>query len=1022
MLTSNAFVRRTRKGNVVKILKEHYLRDDVVCCSEICDSCELLPGYATLSGESYTILDTNVVLQQIDVLENALFQNCIIPQTVMDEVRHRNFAIYNRLRSIVANPEKHFVVFVNEFCRETYVEREENESINDRNDRAIRRVLGYYSKHLGSSIQLTLLTNDRDNMMKARQEGLQAFTIHSWVERSEELRPLLDTLAAPSTELPPTEDLSRPLFPEHLPTSILQEGIKAGKYLTGTFRISRSNIREGHISCSVQGEILLSDREGTNRAIDGDVVAVELLPRAQWHSASKDMVEEIEDGEQVEKEEEEDAEEEEEAEKAKKKKKPVTSSGAEAEVMPCGRVVGIIRRSGRHFVGVLRAVSDPSAQSHVFLPLNGRIPRIRVRTRQSSTLRDQRIVVAVDGWSRYSVYPMGHYVRTVGAVGSKEVESEVLLLEHDIPFEPFTQAVLDCLPSAGNSWKVPEDPKQWKPSNRRDLRHLNVCSIDPPSCVDIDDALHVRPLGDGTFEVGVHIADVTHFVKTDTAMDREAARRGTTVYLTENRIDMLPQLLGTNLCSLKSHVDRYAFSVLWIMTEKAEILSTDFCKSVIRSRHSFSYAEAQARIDDLQAQDELSQSLRTLMQLSRCMRQQRMNNGALVLASPDVHFSLDPENLNPVDMAQYEMKGTNSLVEEFMVRANSSVADRIRQTFPDCAVLRRHAAPPEDKFAPLVQALTALQLPVDITSGAAVSATLDGAIRENDPYFNTAVRILATRCMMQAQYFSAGDAPVEDYQHYGLALDIYTHFTSPIRRYADVLVHRQLAVAIGVTSKKSSLADMTGKKMKEVTEVLNYRKRQAEDAQRSSVELYTQLFFRGRIVYEPAIIVAIRQNAFSVLLPKYGIQATIYLRDIPTESLNLGATTHEKDWSLDEKTVTLLCRQQRFASLFDWLEVRISVTDNEAHRAKTCVEVHRCLAGPPSHLTPGGDAEHDSIPSNIQNTLQEARKHRLAIDDQALASTAEAASPTPSKKRKKSKSKSKETEAEAEKSRGAPRK
>ena len=186
------------------------------------------------------------------------------------------------------------------------------------------------------------------------------------------------------------------------------------------------------------------------------------------------------------------------------------------------------------------------------------------------------------------------------------------------------------------------------------------------------------------------------------------------------------------------------------------------------------------------------------------------------------------------------------------------------------------------------------------------------------------------------------------------------------------------------------------------------------------MELYTQLFFRGRIVYEPAIIVAIRQNAFSVLIPKYGIQATIYLRDIPTESLNLGATTHEKDWSLDEKTVTLLCRQQRFASLFDWLEVRISVTDNEAHRAKTCVEVHRCLAGPPSHLTPGGDAEHDTIPSNIQNTLQEARKHRLAIDDQALASTADAVSPTPSKKRKKSKSKSKE--AEAEKSRGAPRK
>lgn len=182
----------------------------------------------------------------------------------------------------------------------------------------------------------------------------------------------------------------------------------------------------------------------------------------------------------------------------------------------------------------------------------------------------------------------------------------MLLLEHDVPFAPFNPQVLACLPVEGDAWIVDD---QAHLHNRKDFRHLDVCSIDPPGCTDIDDALHAVQLPNGNYQVGVHIADVSHFVKENTAMDLEASRRGTTVYLVDKRIDMLPALLGTNLCSLRSNVDRLAFSCIWVsflyfalmvkeMTPDAQVVDVQFSKSVIRSRHSFTYDEAQARLDD----------------------------------------------------------------------------------------------------------------------------------------------------------------------------------------------------------------------------------------------------------------------------------------------------------------------------------------------------------------------------------------------------------------------------------------
>jgi exosome complex exonuclease DIS3/RRP44 len=206
----------------------------------------------------------------------------------------------------------------------------------------------------------------------------------------------------------------------------------------------------------------------------------------------------------------------------------------------------------------------------------------------------QRILVAIDSWNKDSIFPMGHFVKALGAAGDKSTETEVLLLEHDVPHQEFALQVLNCLPIEGDLWIVKDEHLR----GRADLRHLNVCSIDPPGCTDIDDALHVRQLPNNNYEVGVHIADVTYFVKPNTPLDDEAALRGTTVYLVNKRIDMLPGLLGTNLCSLHSKVDRLAFSCIWELNAEAEIVNVSFTKSIISSKESFTYEEAQTRIDD----------------------------------------------------------------------------------------------------------------------------------------------------------------------------------------------------------------------------------------------------------------------------------------------------------------------------------------------------------------------------------------------------------------------------------------
>ncbi|KAL0462391.1 UNVERIFIED_CONTAM: Exosome complex exonuclease RRP44A [Sesamum latifolium] len=538
---------------------------------------------------------------------------------------------------------------------------------------------------------------------------------------------------------------------------------------------------------------------------------------------------------------------------------------------PSGRVIGIIKRNWHSYCGSLDPMPMPAGEGGIahalFVSKDRRIPKIRIQTRQLGNLLDKRIIVAVDSWDRLSRYPLGIIIN---GVKLRTCLLQVVLIENDIDARPFSSQVLACLPAL--PWSV--SAEDIANPIRQDLRHLRVFSVDPPGCKDIDDALHCTLLPSGNFEVGVHIADVTNFVHPGTPLDDEAAQRGTSVYLVERRIDMLPKPLTEDICSLRSDVERLTFSVIWEMTPEAEIISTRYTKAIIKSCAALSYVEAQARMDDSRLMDPLTTDLRNMNALAKIMRQKRIDRGALTLASAEVKFQIDTETHDPLDIGMYQIREANQMIEEFMLAANISVAKKILEHFPFTSLLRRHPSPTKEMLEPLIQTAAAVGLCLDVTSSKALADSLDQAVGD-DPYFNKLIRILATRCMTQAVYFCSGDLSPPEFFHYGLAASVYTHFTSPIRRYADVIVHRLLAASLGICKLPDVFQDRS--RLTGVADNLNYRHKNAQMASRASVELHTLIYFRKRPTDTEARILKIRSNGFIVFVPKYGIEGPIYL-------------------------------------------------------------------------------------------------------------------------------------------------
>ncbi|GFZ09471.1 ribonuclease II family protein [Actinidia rufa] len=888
MLQSKSFVRKTKQGKVVKVVREHYLRDDIYCGVSSCKVCDSSGARLASSASTILIVDTNVVLNQIDLLENQAINDVVILSVVLEEVKNKNLAIYNRLRAVCSNSLRKFFVFSNEYHRDTYVKAMVGESPNDRNDRAIRVATRWYQNHLGNATRVLLITNDRENKRKANEEGISAETVESYV-KSLGQPGLLDLLVQPSSQDVGMEEVEDPrpskrkiIYTEHKPMSEITAGLHRGIYHQGKLRVNRYNPFEAYVgSESIGDEIIIYGRPNMNRAFDGDIVAVELLPRDQWHEEkSLSIVDE------------EDDEEEDvhlvpnSADDAPRATNQLQSSVGDANAVPSrpsGRVVGVIKRNWHSYCGSLEPMPMPAGSGGVahalFVSKDRRIPKIRIQTRQLGNLLDKRIVVAVDSWDCLSRYPSGHYVRTIGEIGDRDTESEVVLIENDIDARPFASQVLACLP-----------PLPWSVSSedlanpiRQDLRHVRVFSVDPPGCKDIDDALHCTALPDGNFEVGVHIADVTNFVHPGTPLDDEATQRGTSVYLVERRIDMLPKPLTEDICSLRAGCGEASIlcylvvSIGWSLENVAVLL----CMVQTKEKDNIGFLPTRFGVDDSyplvygsRLMDPLTADLRNMNALAKVMRQRRIDRGALTLASAEVKFQIDTETHDPLDIGMYQIREANQMVEEFMLAANVSVAAKILEHFPLCSLLRRHPSPTKEMLEPLLRTAAAVGLNLDVSTSKALANSLDSAVGD-DPYFNKLIRILATRCMTQAVYFCSGDLTPPEFCHYGLAAPLYTHFTSPIRRYADVVVHRLLAASLGIYKLPGIFQDRP--QLTSISDNLNYRHRNAQMASQSSVELHTLIYFRKRPTDTEARIVKIRSNGFIVFVPKFGIEGPVYL-------------------------------------------------------------------------------------------------------------------------------------------------
>ncbi|PSS31962.1 hypothetical protein PHLCEN_2v2289 [Hermanssonia centrifuga] len=819
----------------------------------------------------------------MDLIESSLFTPPIlILQTVLEEVRHRSLPLYNRLKGLVKADDKRTWVFYNEFRSQTAVVREEDESPNDRNDRSIRKATSWYNTHLSLArppIQgqprialpaVVLLTDDAANRQKAAQDGIKCMSVRKYVEGAKENSKLLDLLSVAGTDdIEPTKVTAarQALYPEYLPTATIMAGVKAGQLHQGHFNANQYNYLEGSVPVAgLDKPVLLIGRENMNRAVQGDVVAVEIFPESEWKAPTDEV---IDQEATLKNDDADDTDEEVDDQEDVAERKVGNAKRVSAERQPTGRIVGIIKRNWRSTSLTSSNTTSLSQQTVFATPVSRLLPRIRLRTRQAPSLIGQKILVTIDRWDSTSRYPEGHFVRSLGKVESKEAEQESLLLEFDVPYRPFGKAILNCLPSEGDKWVVPpkkDDNPEWR--DREDLRDLLICSIDPPNCQDIDDALHARPLPNGNIEAGE-------------------------------------------------------------MTSDAQIVNVRFTKSVIASKEAFTYEEAQIRKDDPKLNDDLTKSIRLLNSLAIKLRAGRMAAGALNLASPEVKIHLDSsESSDPIDVEQKELRETNSLVEEFMLLANISVAQKIQETFPQTAVLRRHLPPPRTNFEKLQDILKKRKgLTLDVSSSGALAASLDKCLDPSEPAFNTLVRIMATRCMLSAEYFCSGSVGRDTFGHYGLASPIYTHFTSPIRRYADVLAHRQLAAAISYTTLHPSLHSKSH--MERVLDVVNRRHRMAQMASRASVEFYVGLALKARgsrqVVEEDAFVIRTFRNGVGVFVSKLGIEGLVTFK-------------RETQFDADNYVITVPSsesRGQTTIAVFDKVRVQIEVEkDRNTQRGK----------------------------------------------------------------------------------------
>jgi len=544
-----------------------------------------------------------------------------------------------------------------------------------------------------------------------------------------------------------------------------------------------------------------------------------------------------------------------------------------------GEVVEIVERSRKPFVGILHSVGP---QAWVLMQSRSMPYDIEVDAEEAARLgaaSGMKVAAVVDRWDRKDVGPHGHIVDVLGEPGKNDTEMHAILAEFNLPyrFDKEVEAAADLIPDSIG----PEELK-----GRRDFRDTLTFTIDPDDAKDYDDALSFRKLGNGNYEVGVHIADVSYYVKPGTPVDKEARGRGTSVYLVDRTVPMLPEKLCNKLCSLRQDEEKLTFSTVFEISPRADVKSRWIGRSVIKSDRRLTYDQAQAYIeaDSVPEGDALAEAIVTLNALAAKFKAKARKAGAIDFDRPEMKVEVDAEG-RPVNVYEKISKEANWLVEEFMLLANRTVAEYVAtggkmngvalkkaKTF----VYRVHGEPNEEKLQGLLTFAKGFGHKIDPEApmtGRGAAKTLSGLLdsAKGKPEF-AAMENLALRAMAKACYST------DNIGHYGLAYRFYTHFTSPIRRYPDLMVHRLLA---------RYLAGGEGPKKEQYEEECKYasaREVVAADAERTSIKYKLVEFMQDKLGQEyDGTVSGVTEWGMYVEVEPTKIEGMVPLREIKSD-------------------------------------------------------------------------------------------------------------------------------------------